>query len=216
MLVREIGDFFGVSLANIRNTEPVRTAAIGPGHWRFVCPTLVGLRQKESPFNLDSMLERAKSTVFCAGFNLNHIATSEELHSKLLKWLKKPNRSVQLLVSDPANELTFAAWRLVGETYIKDLHKSVENFRKWLKEAKTLKSKRRLDIRKTEFFPQTVLAIDPNSQAGEIVITPTIHGKHLPGERPHFWLSKARHPEIFAHFWPTYEDVFKRAKPLDK
>ncbi len=214
-LVFEIGNFLGSGTPKINGEDAVSAAAMGPPHWRFVSPVLMGRRQGESPFNLLSMLQRAKSTLFCAGFNLNHIATSSELQNKLFDWLKKPKHSVWLLLSDPAKKQTFAAWRLVGESYLMDLDKSVKNFRSWLKEGKRLKLKKsQLDIRKTAFFAQTVLAIDPDSAAGEIVITPTIHGGQLSALRPHFCLSKARQPEEFAYYWHTYLDVFKRAAPL--
>src|SRR5262249_27110264 len=136
--------------------------------------TLVGRRQGQSPFNFESMLARAKSAVFCVGFNLRHVAKSNEIQNELFKRLENPRYSVRLLISDPAKKRTFAAWQLVSETYLADLHESVEAFRSWNEEHKRLKLKGHLGIRKTAFVAHTVMTIDPNSPGGQMVITPVV------------------------------------------
>jgi hypothetical protein len=202
----------------LRGARDVSTeAAVGSPHWGYVSSALVGQRQQSSPFNFLSMLERATSDVFCAGFNLHHIATSSVVRSKLLSWLKQlPTRSVRLLLSDKANARQFVVLQSVGASYLEHLSRSVQAFRSWQAEGARLKLEEgQLDIRRASFVALTVLAIDPDSPGGQIVLTPAIWGRPLSAERPHFWLSRGRQPGVFAYYWDTYHDLFiNHAKPL--
>jgi hypothetical protein len=78
-------------------------AALGSPHWDLVHPTLVGQRQGSSPFSFDSLIKLAASEVFCAGFNLHHVATIPQHKIDVFKFLQhSPARKVRILVANPA------------------------------------------------------------------------------------------------------------------
>jgi hypothetical protein len=189
-------------------------AAKGSRFWSSVSSTLVGQRLESSPFSLESLLPGTVSTVFCAGFNLHHIATTPRLKKALFQFLSSPQKTVRLLVSDPRAQKDFRAWSLVGKAYLDDLNESVRTFRTWLSEARRLRLKGTLEIKRAPFVTLSVMSVDHDTADGQLVITPTISGKPLSAERPHFWLSKRRHPKVFDYYWDTYEDLFKRSAPL--
>ena len=138
------------------------------------------------------------------------------IRSQLLSWLKQsPIRSVRLLISDQANARTLAALQSEAKSHLKDLRQSVESLRSWQTEGARLKLQEgQLDIRRGRFIALTVLAVDPDSSGGQIVLTPALWGRPLSTERPHFWLSRAHQPGVFAYYWDTYHDLFQRAVPL--
>lgn len=189
-------------------------AAKGSRHWAQVSSALVAQRQESSPFNLESLLAEASSDVFAAGFNLHHIATTPRLKKVLFQFLSSPTRRVRLLVSDPLAQKEFRAWRVVGPAFLQDLKQSVRVFRAWLAEARRLKLKGTLEIRRAPFIALTLTCVDHDTDGGQLVITPTIAGRPLGAERPQFWLSKRRHAKVFTYYWDTYDDLFKRSVSL--
>jgi hypothetical protein len=175
----------------------------------------VALRQGSSPFSFDALLKQAKSDVFCAGFNLHNIATTPALKNALFDFLKDhPDRLVRLLISDYTARNQFSAWRAVGPNYLKDLRQSVRLFRTWLTEMTNDKLKGTLDIRCTTFVPLTIVCVDPESSDAQLVVTPNVLGRPLGVERPHFWLSRKYQPAVFAYYWDSYHDLFRRAKTI--
>jgi hypothetical protein len=64
------------------------------------------------------------------------------------------------------------------------------------------------------FIALTVLGIDADSSTGQLVVTPAILGRPLSAERPHFWLTRARQPEVFCYYWDTYQDLFRRSSSI--
>lgn len=189
-------------------------AANGSPHWGYVSSALVGLRQQSSPFNLESLLKQASTDVFCAGFNLYHLATAPHLKKGIFEFLRQSARSVRLLISDPAARRGYGAWRQVGPDFLHDLQKSVRSFRAWLSEAARLKLKGSLEIHRAPFVALSVTCIDPEASGGQLIITPAIVGKPISADRPHFWVSRRRQPAVFAYYWDTYHELFKRSPPL--
>lgn len=219
-LCREVAKAIGVTITRIPDTlvdAVVAEASRGSPYWRHVFPTLVGEHQSESPFNLESLLEQANRELFCAGFNLSYIATTPECKEQVFDFLRSsPSRKVRLLISDPESKRSFAAWHLMGDTFLKDLKRSKKIFQTWILEAKKAKLKGTLDIRTTQFVNLTVLCIDPTTDDGQLVLTPSIIGKPHAPERPHFWISRRRQTSVFSYYWNTYyNDLFlNRSKRL--
>jgi TIR domain len=218
VLLAQIAKRLHVNYKQNKRAERVVTtvAAEGSPHWGHVSLALVGERQQWSPFSFEPMLKRATSDFFCAGFNLKQIATSPKAQSRVLTWLKEsPERSVRILISDQMNARTYLALQNIDGSHLKDLRNSVAKFRSWQAAAKRLRlGPTQLDIRKAPFIALTVLAIDTDSVNAQIVLTPTIWGKHLSPDRPHVCLSRRRQPAVFAYYWNTYYDLFDYAKPL--
>jgi hypothetical protein len=217
-LVAEIAGFLAVSPRRAaRAARAVQAeAVVGSPDWAHVSSALVGQRQESSPFNLLALLKYAKTSVFCAGFNLNYIATAPDILPRLLAWLKEsPTRSVRLLVSDQATAQALLNVGLIEAKYLNDFHQSIQTFHSWKLAVKKRKLKeKQLDIRMAPFVALTVLAIDPDTNGGQIVLTPAIWGRSISAERPHFWLSKAWQGGVFAYYWDTYWELFKRATPI--
>ncbi len=190
-------------------------AAKGSPYWSFVSPALVGQRQGSSPFSLESLLNQATRDVFCAGFNLFHIATTTHIKTELFNFMRNsPHRSVRILVSNPRKHRDFAAWRLVGSDYLTDLQRSTRNFWGWIAEAKKQKLEGQLSIRLASFIALNVLGVDADTSNGQLVVTPAIFRKPLSVDRPHFWLSRARQPEVFCYYWDSYQELFRRSTPI--
>ena len=193
----------------------VSEASNGSPYWSYVSRALVGQRQASSPFSLDAILKQAKTTLFCAGFNLHHVATRPEVKKTIFDFLRDtPTKTVKLLVSDPNKFKEFAAWQCVGQNFLADLQESVANFKEWISDSTAQKLEGKLDIRCAEFIPLTVIAIDPDASHAQIVLTPNVPQRPLGVERPNFWLSRKNQPAVFAHYWDSYNDLFTRAKPI--
>ena len=104
----------------------------------------------------------------------------------------------------------------VEPTYMEDYKESINAFRDWIREAKGRNLSTQLYIRTTPIVAVTVLAIDPDSSSGQIVVTPTVLGRSYSAQRPHFWVSKGKHPAAFRYYWDAYKEIFnKAAKPLE-
>jgi hypothetical protein len=217
-LCRELANVIGCEkLKTPRRTtrDVVAEASDASPYWAHVSRALVAHRQASSPFSFDALLKQAKTDVFCAGFNLYNIATTPSLKKALFEFLKvSPDRSVRLLISDYRKRAKFAAWQAVGEHFLKDLAKSVQSFRTWRSELKKRKLKGTLDIRCTSFVPLTIVCVDPESSDAQLVVTPIVLGRPLGVERPHFWLSRRYQPAVFAYYWDSYHDLFRRARAI--
>ena len=160
-------------------------------------------------------MKQAKSDVFCAGFNLHNIATTAALKNALFDFLKDhPDRSVRLLISDYNARTQFAAWRAVGENFLKDLRESVQLFRTWPNQMRKKQLKGTLDVRCTTFIPLTIVCVDSETIDGQLIVTPNVPGRPLGVERPHFWVSRRYQPAVFAHYWDSYHDLFRRGKSI--
>lgn len=72
--------------------EVMDEASKGSPHWAHVHQALVGQRQGSSPFSIDNMLKQASTDVFCAGFNLHHVATTPLLKNAFFEFLAKSPR----------------------------------------------------------------------------------------------------------------------------
>lgn len=190
-------------------------ATSGAGHWENVHTTIVGTRQDSSPLTVDALLPYAKTDLFCAGFNLLHIATTPALKRDLIEFLQDSStRTVRLLLSDPSKPRNLRSWANVGASYLDDLRQSVREFGALIRLARNRKIAGKLDVRIAPFVSVTMVCVDAESSDAQLVITPVIHGRALSAERPHFWLSRRRQPLVFSHYLNTYEDVFRRARPL--
>lgn len=191
-------------------------ASKGSPHWSNVAEVLVGERTDESPFDLVSLLADAKTHVFCAGQNLNHIAASPTIRRQITSWLHAgSSRRVELLVCNPAESGAVDTWAaVVGEKYRGDLNRAVQIFKNWKRRLKRAGAANRLDIRVTTLVTTTITVIDPTGERGLMVITPVVFGKPISGERPHFAISRATNRGIFNHYWETYSEVFRRARRL--
>jgi hypothetical protein len=216
-VLRDIAKKFRVKVNDAPEAvSRVLKASAGAPDWGNVSSALVSQRQDWSPFNFLSLLKQAKTQVFCAGFNLNAIASSQDTRDRLLTWLKNARkRSAHLLVADQtaADALADLGW--VEARYLQDLPRSIAAFLAWKKEG-TKRGIRReqLIIGRDRSFGLTVLAIDPDSRHGQMVLTPTIWGRPESPARPHFWLSRSRHKAVFEYYWDTYRGLFKRATPV--
>jgi hypothetical protein len=161
-------------------------------------------------------LSQATADVFCAGFNLLYVATTPSIKAGLFNFIRNsPGRSVRILVSNPRKHADYAAWGLVGPTFLKDLKHSIHEFLGWMAEAKKQGVTDKLDIRLAPFVALNVLGIDANSSDGQLVVTPAIFSKPFSAERPHFWLSRARHSQVFCYYWDSYQDLFRRSTPIE-
>ncbi len=219
VLCREIGNCLGaggsVKLQPRLVREVVIEAAKGSSHWESVTLALVGQQYGSSPFGVESLLMRASSHIFCAGFNLNHIATSNTLKKEFFEFLDgSPRRSARFLISDPAKRKEFAAWRVVAESFLKDLHESIRHFKEWTAEARRRGLQNRFEVRRAPFVALSITCIDPDSSEAQLVLVPTIVGKPLKAERPHVLLSRRRQPEVFSYYWETYRELFRRSPPI--
>jgi hypothetical protein len=215
-LVEKIAAFLGIRPRKaVRAANAVLTeAAVGSPHWADVSSALVGLRQESSPFNVLSLLKDARTNVFCAGYNLNYIATAPDVLRSLRRWLKQSSaRSVRLLISDEETAQGLLTLGLIELRHVRDFRQSIETFQDW----KTAVNKgglaeNQLDIRTAPLVALTVVAIDPDTNAGQMVLTPTI--RPLSAERPHFWIAKARQGGVFTYYWDTYRELFRKATPI--
>ena len=218
LLCRELAEVFSMkpSKKPTRLIGAVVTeAAKGSRGWDLVDTTLISRRQ-ESPFSIETLIRQASTQVFCAGFNLNYVSSSPTVKKAVFRFLKdSPNRSVRLLISDPAHRKKFAGWKLVGETYLVDLNHSVMNFRKWLRDAKKQKLKGRLEIKLAHFVALTITCIDPKLADGQMVIVPSVPKKPHSADRPQVWLSNRLHKAEFSYYWVAYEDLFRYARDLE-
>lgn len=219
-LCREVAGVFGV-----RTSSPPRgvvpaicsVARKGSPHWTAVSQVLAGQRADESPFSLDNLLANAEKRVFCAGQNLNYVATSSGIRRRLTKWLRRgAGRKVELLICDPEETGAVDAWTVVGQKYREDLDQSVRAFHRWKTTLKKAGIARRIDIRVTKLVTTTLTAIDPTDEKGLMILTPVVFGKPISGERPHFALSRAANRMIFNHYWETYREVFRRARTVER
>jgi len=219
LLCREVAEVFSVKSSK-KPTSLIRAvvteAAKGSRGWELVHTTLIGQRQESSPFSIDTVIGQASTEVFCAGFNLNYVSSSPTIKKAVFRFLKdSPKRSVRLLISDPAHRKLLAGWKLVGETYLDDLNRSVKNFRKWLEDAKKQKLKGHLEIKLAHFVALTITCIDPKLADGQMVVVPSVPKKPHSADRPQVWLSKRHHSPEFSYYWVAYEDLFRYARDLD-
>ena len=210
-LVKEIARFLRVTPARFNARKLSTEAAVGSLDWGNVLPTLLGLRQESSPFNFLSLLNTAESSVFCAGFNLRYVAKTDKVWPAIVSWLKKsPGRTIRLLVSNTTDAPSFIRLQAVDQaTALSHLRESRRTFLSWKGLLKKLElDEDRIDIRTGPCIGLTVTAIDPEEPDGQLALTPTIFKKHLHADRPHFWVSKKRHQDIFNYYWDTYRDLF--------
>jgi len=215
-VIDEIAQFLGVTRRRNARLEQAVAKEAGRGSldWRHVSSALVGARQGTSPFNFDALLKDAQTTVYCAGFNLHHIATSSDALDGLFKWLMaKRARSVRLMISDQVTADGLRKLGIVEAKHYRDFADSIRRFRKWeaRSTARGVKASQ-IQIRTAASVGLTVLAIDPDSDRGQLVLTPTI--RPTSPDRPHLWISKALHPTVFHYYWDQYRLLFKDAKQL--
>lgn len=217
-LCREVADVF-----DVRSFSPPRGVVLdvcsearkGSPHWTTVSEVLAGQRLDESPFSLDSLLYRAANHIFCAGQNLNYLASSSNMRRMLSAWLQQGyRRKLQLLICDPAETGAVDAWTVVGEKYRDDLYQSVRVFQRWKAQLKRAGITGHLDIHVTKLVTTSVTVIDPRADKALMILTPVVFGKPISGERPHFALSRAANRAIFNHYWETYREVFRRARNI--
>lgn len=195
--------------------ELVAEASKGSSFWGYVSAALVGERQGSSPLNFECLVKDAKKEIFCAGFNLEYLARTAHIKEELFNFLAvEPSRSVRILISNPKKHRDFAAWKLIGASYLDDLKKSVSHFESWLREARKRRLRGNLEIKMTNFIALTVGCIDPDSSEAQMVLTPVIIGKPLSADRPHFWLARSRQAAAFSYYWDTYQDLFRRGTPI--
>jgi hypothetical protein len=209
--------------------EVTREAGRGSLDWKHVTSSLVGERQGSSPLSLDSLLEEAQTSVFCAGFNLNWIATTPDALGRLRNWLKeKPkedatrSRIIQLLIADKQTADFFEEKGFVQPKYYSDLKTSIDKLLDWRTECiRDGVERDQIEIKTTSEGPVafplglTVLAIDADDRKrGQLVLTPNIRPESE--ERPQFWVSRARRPHerVFLYYWSTYSRFFKDGKDL--
>lgn len=193
----------------------VSEASKGSQNWHYVSIALLGERQGSSPLNFGSLIKDAKKEIFCAGFNLDYLARTEQLKEELFSFLAdEPSRSVKILISNPNKHRDFAAWRLIASSYLDDLKKSVAHFESWKRDARKRMLRGKLEIRMTDFIALTIGCIDPDSNEAQMVLTPVIFGKAVSAERPHFWLTKSRQATAFSYYWDTYQEMFRRGVSL--
>src|SRR5260370_37548958 len=103
---------------------------------------------------------------------------------------------------------------MIGKSFLDDLRRAVREFRRWVADARRLKLKGSLEIKLTTFVGLTIVCIDPESSDAQLVLTPSIAGKPLSADRPHFLLSRKRQPAEFAYYWDAYHDLFRRSTAI--
>jgi hypothetical protein len=217
-LCREVAGVF-----NARFQPPAKVVAAicsearkGSPHWSTVSEVLAGQRLDESPFSLDALLNKSANHIFCAGQNLNYLASCISMRRRLSTWLRKgPGRKLQLLICDPAEDGAVDAWTVVGHKYRDDLHQSIRVFQSWKAQLRSAGIAGRLDIRVTKLVTMTLTVVDPSADTGLMILTPVVFGKPISGERPHFALSRTANRSIFNHYWETYREVFRRARNIE-
>ncbi len=202
-----------------RHQRLIAQARKGPGEWNTVKVALVGKKTARSPFNLEGLLRSARSQIFVAGQNLYHLtrpSNAANYKDKIFRWLerKKQKRTFSVMVCRP-ERLLVACWkRVVGSDYERHLKRSLKVFKSWVNDAR----ERRLSFKAylTAFVPVTIAFVDPQTDAGYMVLTPIIY-KPLSEERPHFVVGKKQHADVFDYYWHAYWDRLNdKAVALEK
>ena len=172
-----------------------------------------------SPFGFYDLIGQAEQRVFSVSQNSDFLtrdsnrANSERVIFEFLRdgmQAQKPRR-MDFMVLDPRLDEEIKVWAryqsIPEQRFRGDLDRSIGVLQAWLQRAadEHVQGLRVRLSRRMVFISMNF--VDPQTPSGVLAFTTNLYEDQAQA-RPCVTLSKARHPEVFAHFYSAYETIY--------
>ena len=170
-------------------------------------PALVATSVQHSPFSFEELLSQSRKKLFIIGQALRFLA-QDKVKKKLFAILKQKQISVDIMISDNKQDYILKYLSaFTGQAFTTALHRSINKFLEWQKEADKENLKLTVKLSK-KIGTLSLTFVDPGRKDAKLLLIPIFAGSYTLG-RPCFWITKKEHGQNFNAYFQVYETLWR-------